>query len=124
MSVVDTSADPADRRKRRRLEVRILDPRIGQSLPLPAYATEGSAGLDLRACIDAALVLTPGATQLIPTGHAMHIADPGLAADVLPRQGDRFPWRVHQNYLRDLIVTRYSRLEDRALQWRRRAAPP
>ena len=46
------------------------------------------------------------------------------AADVLPRQGDRFPWRVHQNYLRDLIVTRYSRLEDRALQWRRRAAPP
>ena len=53
----------------------------------------------------------------------MHDAFPH-AADVLPRQGDRFPWRVHQNYLRDLIVTRYSRLEDRALQWRRRAAPP
>ena len=87
MSVVDTSADPADRRKRRRLEVRILDPRIGQSLPLPAYATEGSAGLDLRACIDAALVLTPGATQLIPTGLAIHIADPGLAVVVLPRSG-------------------------------------
>jgi dUTP pyrophosphatase len=72
---------------RRRLEVRILDPRIGNSLPLPSYATEGSAGLDLRACLDAPLLLVPGATQLIPTGLAIHIADPGLAAVVLPRSG-------------------------------------
>jgi dUTP pyrophosphatase len=72
---------------RRRLEVRILDPRIGSEFPLPAYATEGSAGLDLRACIDAPLALEPGATQLIPTGLAIHIGDPGLAAVVLPRSG-------------------------------------
>ena len=87
MSVVDTSADPADRRKRRRLEVRILDPRIGQSLPLPAYATEGSAGLDLRACIDAPLVLAPNAWQLVSTGLAIHLADPAYAAMILPRSG-------------------------------------
>lgn len=72
---------------RRRLEVRILDARIGHQFPLPAYATEGSAGLDLRACIDAPLVLQPGDTHLIATGLAIHIADPGLAAVVLPRSG-------------------------------------
>jgi len=72
---------------RRALKVRILDPRIGRELPLPAYATEGSAGMDLRACIDAPMQLLPGATLLIPTGLAIHLDDPGLAAIVLPRSG-------------------------------------
>ena len=72
---------------RRALKVRILDPRIGSELPLPAYATAGSAGMDLRACLDAPLELLPGATVLIPTGLAIHLDDPGLAAVVLPRSG-------------------------------------
>jgi dUTP pyrophosphatase len=67
--------------------VRILDARIGTQLPLPAYATDGSAGMDLRACIDAPVTLAPGQTQLLPTGLAIHIDDPGLAALVLPRSG-------------------------------------
>ena len=90
VSVTEAVAKAADGQPdhpRRRLELRILDARIGNQFPLPAYATEGSAGLDLRACLDAPLVLTPGATQLIPTGIAIHIADPGLAAVVLPRSG-------------------------------------
>jgi dUTP pyrophosphatase len=70
-----------------RLRVRILDPRIGRSIPLPQYATAGSAGLDLRACLDAPLVLAPGRTELIPTGLAIHLDDPGLAAVILPRSG-------------------------------------
>jgi deoxyuridine 5'-triphosphate nucleotidohydrolase len=69
------------------LKVRILDPRIGGEFPLPAYATAGSAGLDLRACIDADLVLEPGKAELIPTGLAIYLQDPGLAAVVLPRSG-------------------------------------
>jgi dUTP pyrophosphatase len=72
---------------RRRLEVRVLDPRIGRDYPLPQYATSGSAGVDLRACIDAPLELKPGDTQLIPSGIAIHLEDPGLAAIVLPRSG-------------------------------------
>lgn len=72
---------------RRRLEVRILDPRIGRDYPLPAYATSGSAGVDLRACIDAPLEMKPGDTQLIPSGIAIHLSDPGYAAIVLPRSG-------------------------------------
>ena len=72
---------------RRSLEVRILDPRVGREFPLPQYATAGSAGLDLRACIDAPLVLEPGAATLIPTGLAIHLDDPGLAAVLLPRSG-------------------------------------
>jgi dUTP diphosphatase len=71
----------------RRVELRILNPRIGKELPLPARATNGSAGLDLRACLDEALELAPGATQLIPTGIAIHLADPGLAAVIIPRSG-------------------------------------
>ena len=67
------------------VELQVLDPRIAAHLP--AYATPGSAGLDLRACIDAPLVLESGATALIPTGIALHLADPGLAAMVLPRSG-------------------------------------
>lgn len=69
------------------LQVRILDPRIGDTLPFPEYATIGSAGLDLRACLDAPLVLEPGQTSLIRTGLAIHIADPSLAAMILPRSG-------------------------------------
>ena len=72
---------------RRTLEVRILDPRVGREFPMPEYATAGSAGLDLRACIDAPLVLEPGAATLIPTGLAIHLGDPGLAAVLLPRSG-------------------------------------
>ena len=66
------------------IELKILDPRIGQEIPLPHYATAGSAGLDLRACLEAPLTVQPGETHLIPTGLAIHIADPGLAAVVLP----------------------------------------
>ena len=71
----------------RKLEVRILDPRIGRDMELPRRATSGSAGLDLRACIDAPLVLEPGKTELVPTGIAIHLGDPGLAAMLLPRSG-------------------------------------
>ncbi|MFP2769132.1 dUTP diphosphatase [Oceanisphaera sp. KMM 10153] len=69
------------------IELKILDPRVGTDFPLPAYATPGSAGLDLRACLDAPLELAPGETQLLPTGIAIHIADPGLCATILPRSG-------------------------------------
>lgn len=69
------------------IDIKILDARIGNEFPLPAYATEGSAGLDLRACIDDNIVIQPGETQLIPTGLAIHIGDPSLAAVILPRSG-------------------------------------
>lgn len=71
----------------RSIELKILDPRVGDSVPLPHYATEGSAGLDMRACIDAAITVAPGETTLIPTGLAIHIGDPALAAVLLPRSG-------------------------------------
>jgi dUTP pyrophosphatase len=71
----------------RRVQIRILDSRIGGQYPLPQYATAGSAGIDLRACIDAPLVMNPGDTQLIPSGIAVYLADPGFAALVLPRSG-------------------------------------
>jgi dUTP pyrophosphatase len=67
------------------IDVKILDARLRDQLP--AYATSGSAGLDLRACIDAPIILQPGQTELIPSGIAIHLADPGLAAMVLPRSG-------------------------------------
>jgi dUTP pyrophosphatase len=67
------------------IEVKVLDPRMAGQLP--AYATPGSAGLDLRACLDAPLVLEPGRAELVSTGLAIHIADPGLAAMILPRSG-------------------------------------
>jgi dUTP pyrophosphatase len=73
--------------RRHTLQVRVLDPRIGREFPLPHYATPGSAGLDLRACLDAPLTLDPGTTELIPTGLAIHLDDPGLAAVLLPRSG-------------------------------------
>lgn len=70
-----------------KIEYRILDSRLGQEFPLPSYATPGSAGLDLRACLGDALELAPGQTELIPTGMAIHIGDPSLAAMILPRSG-------------------------------------
>ena len=69
------------------LQVKVLDARVGRDFPLPHYATPGSAGLDLRACLDAPLTLAPGETQLIPTGIAIHLDDPRLAAVLLPRSG-------------------------------------
>ncbi len=70
-----------------RVELKILDPRLGREFPLPSYVTTGSAGLDLRACLDMPLVLAPGDTALIKSGFAIHIGDPGLAAVVIPRSG-------------------------------------
>ncbi|MCK5727569.1 MAG: dUTP diphosphatase [Thiotrichaceae bacterium] len=70
-----------------RINYKILDPRIGDTIPLPRYATQGSAGMDLRACIDEPLTLEAGQTKLIPTGLAIHINDPSLVATILPRSG-------------------------------------
>lgn len=70
-----------------KIDVKILDPRIGKEFPLPEYATPGSAGMDLRACLDTPLVVEPGQTHLVKTGLAIHIADPGLCATILPRSG-------------------------------------
>lgn len=69
------------------IQLKILDSRLGTTIPLPEYATPGAAGLDLRACLDAPIVLQPGETQLIPTGLAIHIENPDLAAVLLPRSG-------------------------------------
>lgn len=80
-------ADGTPGAARRRLQIRVLDPRIGRDYALPQYATQGSAGVDLRACIDAPLELKPGDTQLIPSGIAIYLQDPGHAAIVLPRSG-------------------------------------
>ncbi|MDG1462276.1 MAG: dUTP diphosphatase [Gammaproteobacteria bacterium] len=70
-----------------KIQLKILDPRIGDTIQLPSPATAGSAGVDLRACIDEALEIQPGETQLIPTGMAIYIEDPSLAAVILPRSG-------------------------------------
>ena len=69
------------------IKLKILDSRIGSEFPLPEYATDGSAGLDLRACVEQSMHLSPGETQLIPTGVAIYIGDPNLAATILPRSG-------------------------------------
>lgn len=83
-----TVSEPPRRSTRlRSIELKILDPRVGDSIPLPHYATDGSAGLDMRACIDEPLTIAPGETKLIPTGLAIHVRDPGLAALLLPRSG-------------------------------------
>lgn len=71
----------------RTIALKILDPRVGDSIPLPHYATDGSAGLDMRAVIDETLTVEPGQTVLVPTGLAIHIGDPSLAAVLLPRSG-------------------------------------
>lgn len=70
-----------------KIKLKILDPRIGAEFPLPRYATAGAAGMDLRACVNTRLTLAPGATALIPTGIAIYLGDPGLAAMLLPRSG-------------------------------------
>ncbi len=80
-------SDSNIRARAHRMQVKILDERLGRDIPLPEYATSGSAGLDLRACIDEPLELAPGQTELIPTGMAIHIEDPGMAAMILPRSG-------------------------------------
>ena len=69
------------------IKTRILDKRLGQEFPMPAHATDGSAGIDLRACLDKAITLEPGQTELLPTGMAIHIEDSALAAMILPRSG-------------------------------------
>lgn len=69
------------------IQLKILDSRVGDSMPLPGYASDGSAGLDMRACIDMTLTVQPGETVLVPTGVAIHIGDPALAAVLLPRSG-------------------------------------
>ena len=69
------------------IQVKILDPRVGNAIPLPTYTTEGSAGLDLRVCIDTPIQIAPQETVLLPTGLAIYIADPALAAVILPRSG-------------------------------------
>ncbi len=71
----------------RSIDLKILDPRLGDAIPVPHYATDGSAGLDMRAAIDEPLTVNPGDTVLVPTGLAIHIGDPGLAAVLLPRSG-------------------------------------
>lgn len=70
-----------------KIDVKILDPRLGNEFPLPTYATSGSAGLDLRACLEQSLTVPAGETVLIPTGLSIYIADPNLAAVILPRSG-------------------------------------
>lgn len=71
----------------RKIQIKLIDPRLGDEFPLPARATPGSAGMDIRACIDAPMEIRPGESRLIPTGFAMHIGDEGLAAVLLPRSG-------------------------------------
>ncbi len=71
----------------RRVQLRILDPRLGTEFPLPHYATDGAAGMDLRACVERALTMAPGVTELVPTGLALHMEDKDLAAVLLPRSG-------------------------------------
>jgi len=72
---------------RRKIQLKILDDNLGTRFPLPQHATEGSAGVDMRACIDDPLTVEPGKTELIPTGLAIHVEDPGLAAVLIPRSG-------------------------------------
>jgi dUTP pyrophosphatase len=86
MSTV-SPADGAARGRLRRLQVKILDARIGKEFPLPQHATGGSAGVDLRACVDCSMELRPGATELVPSGIAIYIEDSGYAALILPRSG-------------------------------------
>lgn len=71
----------------KQLQVKVLDPRIGSEIPMPEYATSGSAGLDLRAALETSLTLNPGETQLIPTGLSIYLEDPSIAAMILPRSG-------------------------------------
>ena len=76
-----------DKPKPKAIQLKIIDPRLGKEIPLPEHATDGSAGMDLRACVDHNTIIRPGETILIPTGFAMHISDPAMAAVILPRSG-------------------------------------
>ena len=91
----------------RRIELKILDPRIGDAIPMPHYATDGSAGLDMRACIDEPITVSPGETVLVPTGLAIHIGDAGLAAVLLPRSGLGHKHGLVLGNLRGLIDSDY-----------------
>ncbi|MFZ5493695.1 MAG: dUTP diphosphatase [Pseudomonadota bacterium] len=106
----------------RAVELKILDPRLGSEFPLPQYATDGAAGLDLRACLPAPLALAPGATALIGTGFAMHIAEPGLAAVLLPRSGLGHKHGIVLGNLVGLIDSDYQG-EVMVSCWNRGAAP-
>ena len=76
-----------DKQKIKAIQLKIIDPRLGREIPLPTHATDGSAGMDLRACVEMKTPIQPGETLLIPTGFAMHISDSGMAAVILPRSG-------------------------------------
>jgi dUTP pyrophosphatase len=106
----------------RTLQVRVLDPRLGRDWPLPAYATAGSAGLDLRACLAASLTLEPGRTDLVPTGLAIHLEDPGLAAVLLPRSGLGHKHGIVLGNLVGLIDSDYQG-QVMASVWNRGSAP-
>jgi dUTP pyrophosphatase len=102
----------------RSLKVRVLDPRLGRDFPLPTYATAGSAGLDLRACVDEPLTLAPGHAELVPTGLAIHLDDPGLAAVLLPRSGlghrhgivlGNLVWLIDSDYQGPVMVSVWNR---------------
>ncbi|EIJ32828.1 dUTP diphosphatase [Thiothrix nivea] len=104
------------------IEYKILDARIGTEFPLPEYATSGSAGMDLRACLDKAITLHPGDTVLIPTGIAIHIGDPGLAAVILPRSGlghkhgivlGNLVGLIDSDYQGQLFISCWNRSKDR-----------
>ena len=99
----------------RSIDLKILDPRVGDTIPLPHYATDGSAGLDMRAVIDAALTVEPGDTVLVPTGLAIHVADPALAAVLLPRSG---PHRGDRRALRRATRQRHPAQADRRVDAR------
>jgi dUTP pyrophosphatase len=83
----EDSGQGASGQRLKAIQLKILDPRLGEEIPLPEHATDGSAGMDIRACVDGTTTVHPGETILIPTGFAMHIADSGLAAIILPRSG-------------------------------------
>ncbi|ANX04139.1 dUTP diphosphatase [Immundisolibacter cernigliae] len=106
----------------RRVEIKVLDARLGREFALPQHATDGAAGLDLRACLDAPLTLLPGQTELIRTGFAMHIADPGLAAVLLPRSGLGHKHGIVLGNLVGLIDSDYQG-EVMVSCWNRGAAP-
>ena len=76
-----------EKEKPKAVQLKIIDPRLGREIPIPEHATSGSAGMDLRACVENTTTIHPGETLLIPTGFAMHISDPGMAAVILPRSG-------------------------------------
>lgn len=104
-----------------KIQLKILDPRMGTEFPLPQYATSGSAGLDLRACLQEPLQLAPGETKLIPSGLAIHIADPKLAAIILPRSGlghkhgivlGNLTGLIDSDYQGELLISTWNRGND------------